>query len=107
MASGHRDARPLRLDVRTGLARRPARAEPQVRDVHRSPLLRLVTFGRNALFIAGGIAGITVVICPTQQAAKHATNRLEEQFVQSVHAGIARRAGRLRKERMAYAPRRA
>ncbi|MGY4306310.1 hypothetical protein ACVIJ6_003553 [Bradyrhizobium sp. USDA 4369] len=40
------------------------------------------------------MAGIIVVICPTQQAAKHATNWLDGQFVQSAHAGIARRAGR-------------
>ncbi|CCE11940.1 hypothetical protein BRAS3843_860064 [Bradyrhizobium sp. STM 3843] len=82
---------PRDLTVRTRLARRLAHAKPQVRCVHRSPPLRFVTIGRNALFIANGMAEIIVVICPTRQAASRATEWHDGQFVHEGDARIARR----------------
>ncbi len=85
--SGPRD-----LTVRIELARRPANAKPQIRCVHRSPLLRLVTIGRNVPLHRGGISEIIVVICPTWQGQGRATDWHDGQFAQGGHAEHARRA---------------
>jgi hypothetical protein len=59
--------------------------------VHRSPLLRFVTIGRNAPLHRRGMAGNIVLICPTAQARTPATNWHDGQFAHEGDAGTPRR----------------
>jgi hypothetical protein len=63
-------------------------------DVHRSPLLRIVTIGRNAPLHHSGMAEMIVVICPTTQAYTPAANWHDGQFAHTGDAGSEPRVRR-------------
>jgi hypothetical protein len=60
--------------------------------VHRIPAPRVVTIGRNVPLHRGGMAESIVVICPTEQARKHAADWHDGQFGYGVYVGFACRA---------------
>ncbi len=80
----------LRRSIRTARLDRPHQARSSFRTirVYRSPPLRFVTIGRNALFVASRMTEMIVVICPTRQGRSYAANWHDGQIV---HAPMHRR----------------